>query len=758
MVFGETAIIDVLTKGLAGQAIKSGWDGITKNDLLQTDVGDLLQAGKYLFFREYAQRYWNRHGQVRVLKMSRPMNLELIYITVKGLDQFRRERYANPSNLEQAYRESGLRRYHGNVDETELGITFANQEQYLMVFGEPGIGKSTFLRKVGLEAMKGNAGDYAHNLTPVLLELKEFTGETIDILQLIKNEFLVCRYPNVDKAIPDLLKNGKLLILLDGLDEVPKANLNNVVTTIQNFVDQHQQNRFIISCRTAARTTFRLFRDIEILEFDDEQIESFIYHWFSSDLDQQQETAKQCWELLQQEEYKSARELAHTPLLLTFLCLVYDESQAFPPNRSRLYQDALRILLERWAAEKRLPNRRTIHENLNTEQEEILLSEVAYQNFKKDCLFFEKRDLTDQIKAYFVNNLNAPPYQSGEDILMTIEREQGIFVERARGVYSFSHLTLQEYLTAQYIVDNENTVDKDGNSMNLIEQTVKNYLTDPRWKEVFILMAGLMRGKADRLLLAMERQIFDFFNTELGTKLIPILEWADRTTKDSVESPIKPIGRRAIVYNTAKNLIQLIHSHNSPSIVKVSGNEKHENTVMSLFSVGIILANDHSAWICKKCNYLFHPRPVTFRLVSTRPVIETYFYVISELHDIVSNFCHQKIFNDNIILQTILDFLDNHKNSFKNKENLTINDVNRFSNEISSVWFETCLMHREWTTEKYWNLSADDYSIADMLGLIERKYFYINSLILDCKAAAPNLSPSVWEGLEERMLKPPANC
>ena len=143
---------------------------------------------------------------------------------------------------------------------------------------------------------------------------------------------------------------------------------------------------------------------------------------------------------MQQDDYKSARELAHTPLLLTFLCLVYDESQSFPPNRSRLYQDALRILLERWAAEKRLPNRRIIHENLNTEQEEILLSEIAYKNFKDDCLFFEKRDLTNQIKAYFVNNLNAPPYQSGEEILTTIEREQGILVERARGVYSFSHL------------------------------------------------------------------------------------------------------------------------------------------------------------------------------------------------------------------------------------------------------------------------------------------------------------------------------
>ena len=46
--------------------------------------------------------------------------------------------------------------------------------------------------------------------------------------------------------------------------------------------------------------------------------------------------------------------LAHTPLLLTFLCLVYDYSQNVMTNRSALYGRALDILLEEWAAEKRL--------------------------------------------------------------------------------------------------------------------------------------------------------------------------------------------------------------------------------------------------------------------------------------------------------------------------------------------------------------------------------------------------------------------
>ncbi|MGD1897058.1 MAG: hypothetical protein ACFB16_08910, partial [Phormidesmis sp.] len=60
-------------------------------------------------------------------------------------------------------------------------------------------------------------------------------------------------------------------------------------------------------------------------------------------------------------------------------------SQRFPNNRSSLYKKALRILLEEWAAEKRIL-RDEIYEGLSIEQEEILLAEIAYDGMKTDQL------------------------------------------------------------------------------------------------------------------------------------------------------------------------------------------------------------------------------------------------------------------------------------------------------------------------------------------------------------------------------------
>ncbi|MFM6064816.1 MAG: NACHT domain-containing protein [Microcystis panniformis] len=684
-------IVTALTNNFIGQMIKSGWEGINKNELLNKDVGQIIKEGKYLFLREYTQRYWDRHGMIKVLKMSKPMDLESIYVSVKCLGNLVRDYY--DENLENKYRESKQRRFNFRDDGKKDGLLLANQEQYLMVLGDPGIGKSTFLRKVGLEALKGNKGSYQHSLTPVLLELKNFKENEINIQALIEEEFKICGFPNVEKNISNKLEKGELLILLDGLDEVPTANVNNVIEKIKDFVDRHYKNRFILSCRTAARTHLQRFTDIEIVEFDDQQIQSFIEHWFSSELDRKNETAKNCWELLQKEEYKSAKELAHTPLLLTFLCLVYDENQSFPTNRSRLYQDALRILLEKWSAEKRLPNRGLVYENLSIEQEEILLSEIAYQNFVADKLFLEKREIVKQIKDHLKQNLNAPQHLDGEKVLKTIEIEQGILVERARDVYSFSHLTLQEYLTAQYIYDND-----------LIEETVKNYVTETRWQEVFLLVAGLMRGKADKLLLAMEKEAHNYLKTPLGQKLVPILQWADEMTKDSVDSPIKPVGRRAL----ANYLV-----------------------IANVFAYGIAIA--------------YVPEIIHVIAINIATVITEILFTPDLIDEFV--LLVNLLAQDRIVSKVNFSQLSADLEAFKQiipDDKATKKERREFADQFLKMWNTAFNL-----TPELLNLSIQE------IRKIDKHYFYINSLILYCQKVAVNISPTVWQEIEERMLRVP---
>lgn len=475
---------------------------------------------------QYEKKYRERHGQIKVfcVGMREPISLDDVYVAVQFLDDQSTSRYGSPEDVEEAFRQRYPSRFISNSDERKDGTVVANEKQYLMLLGGPGVGKSTFLRKVGLEVLKGENGNFEHACIPVFLELKAFTADQINIEALITEEFRICGYPDPDRMTETALKLGKLLILFDGLDEVPAANVENVVRKIGDFVDRYSQNRFIASCRIAAyKGGFTRFTEVEMAEFDDAQIEAYIKNWFDStpdlyrrQLDAEIETAQQCWETLNAIEHHATKEFARNPLLLTLLCMVYDNSQNFPRNRADLYEKALSIFLEEWAAEKRISREESISHYLDIAAEKRMLSEIAAKNFEENRLFFSKDELIDQIQKFGEGDANTLLTFNAREILETILIDQGLFVEQVSGSYSFSHLTFQEYLTANYVV-------RDTRS---IRGLVSEHLHDEQWREVFLLTAGRMHA-ADDLLLAMESEAAQSISTD---RLKALFRWIKQIT------------------------------------------------------------------------------------------------------------------------------------------------------------------------------------------------------------------------------------
>ena len=486
---------------------------------------------------QYDKYYRERHGQIKVfcVGMREPISLDDVYVAVQFLDQETVTKYKSRQNIENTFREDGKQRFQSNSDQRQDGMKVANDKQHLMVLGGPGVGKSTFLRKVGLEALKKKEGNFAHECTPVFLELKKCTGDSVDIEALIADEFKTCAYPRPEQMAKTALKSGKLLVLFDGLDEVPTANVDNVIRKIGDFVDQYSQNRFIASCRIAAyKGGFTRFSEVEIAEFDDSQVEAYINNWFAStsgihqrQLDQEMKTAEQCWEVLNEEHHEATRKLAQTPLLLALLCMVYNDLRHFPRNRAGLYEKALNVVLKEWATEKGAPQYSSVNQFLDTSTEKRMLSEIAAKNFEANRLFFSEDELVNQIKEFGEKGVSTLSTLDAYKILEAIVVEQGLFVERISGVYSFLHPTFQEYLTANYIVRN----------LQSIRGLVTGHLHDVRWREVFLLTAELM-PKADSLLMEMTVEAAKSINTD---RLKALLKWAKCIT----QPPDDPYNRAA---------------------------------------------------------------------------------------------------------------------------------------------------------------------------------------------------------------------
>ncbi|WP_421656326.1 NACHT domain-containing protein [Leptothermofonsia sp. ETS-13] len=668
---------------------------------------------------QYVQNYTARHGILKVLGMREPVPLESVYTAVQFLDRDGISRFESIEDLEKAFRQQGDRSFQPKNSKKQDGLKVANEKQYLMVLGGPGAGKSTFLRKMGLEALKGKAGGYTHECIPVLIELKNFAAPEIELEKAIAQEFRICGFPSPDLVTQKLLEQGQLLILLDGLDEVPTKNLDSAIRQIQNFVDQYDKNRFIASCRIAAyRHNFRRFTDVAMADFSRDQIEQFIKNWFYSDADREAGTAEKCWKLLQKPENRCARELAQSPLLLTLLCLVYHSSQNFPQNRSVLYRKALRVLLEEWAAEKRI-FQEEVYQGLSTEYEEVLLSEIAYQGFEANRLFFSQREVVDQIKTFLANNLNAPRHLNGERVLEAIAVQQGILVERAQEVFSFSHLTLQEYLAAQYIDD-----------QHLIPQLVTDHLTQERWQEVFLLVAGLMRGGADSLLLAMEAQAKTLIDTP---KLRSLLNWADEVTHDSRDT-LSPATKRvtalflAVVNDYALSLAHVLHPELSRKL-----------------NLALTLANTRIPGFTNS-----QDRTPARAAIPTRALAIALTQSLAtrafgkELNDALTRTFTDELAKFNIFKNIRFEVLIARLKEIKEQApdiRQPASVLQAFHNRIFQIWFSTLKLDPTWT-----HLSSDE------LRKLER-YLYANWLLVRCKQAAVRVSPRTWMAIEERMLK-----
>jgi hypothetical protein len=166
-------------------AATAGLTGLIGN-LIKEKGGDLLKEADFDLGRgrafhqaiqKYVRRYADRHGNLKVacVRMANPMKLDEIYTAVQLLPRSALRYYESTESLQELFRESGKRGFSFHNAKKQQGIEVANQQQYLMVLGGPGVGKSTFLRKMGLEALRRQAFMNSARQNSDVLNLKKIT-------------------------------------------------------------------------------------------------------------------------------------------------------------------------------------------------------------------------------------------------------------------------------------------------------------------------------------------------------------------------------------------------------------------------------------------------------------------------------------------------------------------------------------------------------------------------------------------------------
>jgi predicted NACHT family NTPase len=486
-----------------------------------------------------------RCGTMRVLDMTQPIGLDDIYTNVNVL-----ERITGRRRLEIAELLKGFDPLSDNFDRFRLpgitrervpGIEAVEHYPKLMVLGKPGSGKTTFLKYLAIQC---SSGSFLGNLIPIFITLRDFAeaknkASCLEfIIQLLSNSGVT------ETQASELIKQGKALILFDGLDEVREEDANQVINQIREFSDQHHTNQFVITCRIAAQEyTFEKFTEVEVADFNHQQINRFATKWFQAkDVD----LAKQFMQQLQSNP--PIEELATNPLLLTLLCLEFEDSGDFPADRAELYKRGIATLLIKWDAKRGIERRDKVYKKLSVQRKQDLLSQIALTTFERKNYFFKQRDVEGYIADYIRNLPDAQTHPEAlqvdsEGVLKSIEAQHGLLVERARGIYSFSHLTFQEYFAARKIATSS-----DPQSLEKALQGLVSHITEMRWREVFLLAVGMLQP-ADYLLQLIKQEV-DALVTK-DQKLQQFLMWVKEKSL-AVKVSYVPSAVRAFYFNIAR--------------------------------------------------------------------------------------------------------------------------------------------------------------------------------------------------------------
>ena len=390
------------------------------------------------------------------------------------------------------------------VNVTEIFKTLEKGKDVMtLVEGSPGIGKTTFCLKLAYDCTHGKIPtecSFPKFEVVLLLKCRDIDGNIMDTIreQLLPRDIEEKIVEKLLHFLKDIHNQERILIILDGLDELPEKS--------RHHVDELLHRRIFPFCYVLAtsrqergievRKNFVFDIHLEIKGYTESDAIVYVRRHFKTI--GQSPKGERLIEEMQQNTFLNA--LRNNPLNLLLLCVVYEDYEGkLPTSRTELYQVIVRCLLRRYCGKRNLPAPKDDSVLEKTFEMEILaLGELAWLCLLSDRYGFRENELVEFERKY-------PGLVARE--LGLLYKEESLKRLKPQHEYCFLHKTFQEYVAAAYIAE------------KLVNQQFKvfdNILFDvfvTKYPQVFIFVSGMLGEKATVLF------------TQIGEELKKTNDW-----------------------------------------------------------------------------------------------------------------------------------------------------------------------------------------------------------------------------------------
>jgi HEAT repeat protein len=357
--------------------------------------------------------------------------------------------------------------------EVLAGLRKYVQQGNVLLVGKPGSGKSRVLQRfrweLALEAL--NEGDRP---IPVLVQLRSDRS----ILEAICAGFRQGNVRMSSEDVDDLLLDGKLLLLLDGVNEMPSQQRRQ---DLQLFREENSDTPMIFTTRDLALGGFLgIEKKLEMCALTEPQMREFVHKHLP-----------QHGDLLLEQLRDRLREVAETPLLLWMLCEIFEPTRKIPQSKGELFREFDR----RYDKFKDVP---LVSEDFRRFKPD-LLQQLAFVMFQGDSQqptdgwVAISRDRAEGIlEGWLRDKKEQEPLKKAKEWLEDLLKHYLLQEAAEPGDIEFHHQLFQEYYAGQAL---QKLFDKrhiDAIDDRRLQHFYLNYF---KWTEPLAFMLSLLRDE-----------------------------------------------------------------------------------------------------------------------------------------------------------------------------------------------------------------------------------------------------------------------
>ncbi|MDG4788946.1 NACHT domain-containing protein [Micromonospora sp. WMMD1102] len=365
----------------------------------------------------------------------------------------------------------------------------------ILIRGAAGSGKSTLLRWLAVTAARqgftGELRDW-NGRTPFLVKLRSYAARPLPpVGALLGDDIAQFAAEAPDGLVERIFAAGRALLLVDGVDELVRAQRTQVRQWLRRLLDRYPNVIVVVTSRPSGAPARWLtnegFLAVMLERMSPADIVEFVRRWHRATSGARHlpcEPAKlpryQRRLLARLDANHHLRGLATNPLMCAMLCaLNLDRRDDLPHDRINLYRAALEMLLERRDTARNVPAYQRV--GLGARDAMLLLQDLAWRLTLANHSELD----TTQAQAHIRRKLATMPNVTAEpdDVFEHLLDRSGVLKDVAEDRISFVHRTFQEYLAAKEVAE-ENYID-----------VLAEHATRDMWRETVVMTAGLANSE-----------------------------------------------------------------------------------------------------------------------------------------------------------------------------------------------------------------------------------------------------------------------